>query len=193
MGPAEERELIERARSGDAGARETLARCLYPRLFASALRLTRRREAAEDLAQETVIRSLRALDGFDGRSALFTWAYRILVNLWLNFSRKEGQLRGATAPFDSLHSDAENLKDGDARPDRRAMGRESLERLWEAIHNLPESLRVTLLLVVFEDLNYGEVGEALGCSEGTVAWRIFRAREILRGQFEDDLGPASGE
>lgn len=193
MGLAEERQLVERAVSGDEIARDTIVRRLYPKLLASALRLARSREAAEDLAQETVIRSLRALSGFDGRSALFTWAYRILVNLWLNYARREGKRGATTMPFDALYGEDRGLADEGAQPDLRAMDREALERLWNAIHALPESLRVTLLLVVFEDMTYDEVGQALGCSEGTVAWRVFRAREILRDGFEDVLGTGSGE
>ena len=46
---------------------------------------------------------------------------------------------------------------------------------------------MTLMLVVFEELNYEEIGHALGCSEGTVAWRVFRARELLRTALQDVL------
>ncbi len=72
-------------------------------------------------------------------------------------------------------------------PERLAADRENLRRLWDAVTELPDSLRITLLLVVFEELNYEEIGHALGCSEGTVAWRVFRAREILRENLRDVL------
>ncbi|MBI5499465.1 MAG: sigma-70 family RNA polymerase sigma factor [Deltaproteobacteria bacterium] len=187
MDPAEEKELVERARADDKQAREEIARKLYPPLLASAVRMARRRDVAEDLAQEAVFRALRAIRAFDGRSTLFTWAYRILVNLWLNFARQEGRQRTGTLSFDDLFENGPSAADGAAGPERLAGDRESLQRLWNAIGELPDSLRVTLMLVVFEELNYEEIGHALGCSEGTVAWRVFRARELLREALQDVL------
>ena len=187
MDPAEEKELVERARADDKQAREQIARKLYPPLLASAVRMARRRDVAEDLAQETIFRALRAIGSFDGRSTLFTWAYRILVNLWLNFARQEGRQRTGMLSFDDHFESGPTTVDGSAGPERLAGDRESLQRLWNAIGELPESLRVTLMLVVFEELNYEEIGHALGCSEGTVAWRVFRARELLRTALQDVL------
>ena len=193
MNPAEERELVERARADDREARETIARKLYPALLASALRMARRRDVAEDLAQEAVFRALRAIRTFDGRSTLFTWAYRILVNLWLNFARQEGRQRSGTLSFDEMFADGKQTADKGLGPERLAADREHLRKLWDAICSLPESLRITLLLVVFEELNYEEIGHALGCSEGTVAWRVFRARELLRENLRDVLVDAPGD
>ena len=187
MDPAEERELVERARSDDRAARETIARKLYPPLLASAMRLARRKDVAEDLAQEAVFRALRAIKSFDGRSTLFTWSYRILVNLWLNFARQESRQRAGTLSFDEVFEGGQQTADKALGPERLAADRENLRRLWDGVEALPESLRVTLLLVVFEELNYEEIGHALGCSEGTVAWRVFRAREILRETLRDVL------
>ncbi len=190
MDPAEEKELIERARDDDKQARESIARKLYPPLLASAMRLARRKDVAEDLAQEAVFRALRAIKTFDGRSTLFTWAYRILVNLWLNFARQEGRQRAGTMSFDELFEDGQQMADKTLGPERLAADRENLRRLWDAVTELPDSLRITLLLVVFEELNYEEIGHALGCSEGTVAWRVFRAREILRENLRNVLRSA---
>lgn len=191
MEATEERELVERARAGDREARETIARKLYPALFASALRMARRRDVAEDLAQEAVFRALRAIRTFDGRSMLLTWAYRILVNLWLNHARQEGRQRSGTLSFDELFPGGQEAADKALGPEHLTADREHLRRLWAAICDLPESLRITLLFVVFEDLDYEEIGHALGCSEGTVAWRVFRAREILRKNLREILAEVS--
>jgi RNA polymerase sigma-70 factor (ECF subfamily) len=193
MGPAEEKELVERALAGDERAREEIVRGLYPRLLASAIRLSRRRDLAEDLAQETVYRSLRALESFDGRSALFTWTYRILLNLFLNHARREAREVGPPMDYETTGREVADAGHGSSGPEQEAIGREGLRRLWEEIQALGESLRVTVLLVVFEGLNYEEAGHALGCSEGTVAWRMFRVRQILRERLRDDLDRADGE
>jgi RNA polymerase sigma factor (sigma-70 family) len=59
--------------------------------------------------------------------------------------------------------------------------------LVDALDDLSEVLRTTLILVVFENMDYKQAGEILGCSEGTVAWRVFRAREILREKMKRHL------
>jgi RNA polymerase sigma-70 factor (ECF subfamily) len=89
--------------------------------------------------------------------------------------------------FDQMFEDGQGVVDKTLGPDHLAADRENLRRLWEAVDGLPESLRITLLMVVFDGLNYEDIGHALGCSEGTVAWRVFRARELLREAMRDVL------
>ena len=93
-GERETAELLEGIRRGDSGAFEAVARMHAPRLFRLAIRLTGRREDAEDLVQETLVRSLPALRKFEGRARLSTYLVRALGNLWKNRlrSRKRSRL-----------------------------------------------------------------------------------------------------
>ena len=72
-------------------------------------------------------------------------------------------------------------------PERQTINRRTLEALAKAMEELSEVLRTTLVLVVFQNVDYKQASEILGCSEGTVAWRVFRAREILREKLKGHL------
>jgi len=90
-----DRELVDRARQGDAEAFGQLVRRHQQRIHRLAVHMLRDRAEAEDVTQETFIRAYRALARFDGRSEPYTWFYRIAVNLSLNTirSRKTARAR----------------------------------------------------------------------------------------------------
>ncbi|HEU5395212.1 MAG TPA: sigma-70 family RNA polymerase sigma factor, partial [Candidatus Methylomirabilis sp.] len=79
--------LLTRLRAGDASAFEAVVRTYQRNLYRLAYRFTRNMEDAKDLAQEAFLRGYRALSRFDGRSSLYTWLYRITLNLCLNHRR----------------------------------------------------------------------------------------------------------
>ena len=180
-------ELLERIRRGDPEAFETVAREHAPRLFRLAVRLTRRREDAEDLVQETLVRSLPRLRDFEGRAKISTYLVRALGNLWKNRlrSRKRSRLvewfRGsgsdderetALDPPDAAPSPLENLEAED-----RAL------QVRKAVLELEPARRWTLLLREVEELSYEEIAEATGVAVGTVRSRLARARDDLRGRL----------
>lgn len=82
-----DRDLVDRAKSGDTSSFGLLVRRHQTRIFRLAVHLLRDRAEAEDVTQETFVRAYRALDRFDGRSEPYTWFYRIAVNLSLNMIR----------------------------------------------------------------------------------------------------------
>ena len=86
-------ELLDAIRRGDADAFETLARENAAALFRTALRLTGRREDAEDLVQEVLVRALPALRRFEGRAKLSTYLFRAMGNLWKNQLRSKKRSR----------------------------------------------------------------------------------------------------
>src|SRR5271165_521499 len=87
MAKLTDRELVDRAREGDAQAFGQLVRRHQQRIHRLAMHLLRDRAEAEDVMQETFIRAYRALSRFDGRSEPYTWFYRITINLSLNALR----------------------------------------------------------------------------------------------------------
>src|SRR6185503_15758318 len=84
----EERQLLAAIRSGDRNAAEELVERTYSAVFASLFRLCADSDLAADLTQETYQKAWAALSGFDGRSQLFTWLYRIAYTTFLNHIRR---------------------------------------------------------------------------------------------------------
>jgi len=156
-------------------------------VFNLALRLTGNRSDAEDLAQDALIRALRALPNFRGDSLLSTWMYRITVNAWKNRVRAE-KSRGfwKTISFGAFGND----KDDDA-PMFEPTGNDApldteLEKegtaavVQKALLQLDADDRAIVVLREIEERSYGEIGEVLGLAEGTVKSRLFRARAKLK-------------
>lgn len=180
MAALTDRELVDRARTGDAEAFGQLVRRHQPRIHRLATHLLRSRAEAEDVAQETFIRAYRALSRFDGRSEPYTWFYRIAVNLSLNALRSR-KARRATTDTDDPRFDAiihENHRPGDPPDD--AARRQLYEALARGIDALSDTLRTTLVLVCVDGRSHEEASAILGAPEGTIAWRVHEARKKLR-------------
>jgi len=175
------RSLIERARSGDRAAFGSLVRSYQRRVYMTALRLTGSHDDAKDVAQESFIRAYRALAGFDGRSDFFTWLYRIVVNVGLNQLRRVRRQRCVSLEEVTL-PEALLQQSGDD-PRRLLELKQMVRDIREALDELPETLRATVVLVVMEGIPYREAAEMLDCSEGTVAWRMHEARQKLRARL----------
>lgn len=182
-------ELLERLRRGDPDAFEAVAREHAPRLFRLALRLTGRREDAEDLVQETLVRALPKLSAFEGRAALSTYLIRALGNLWKNRlrSRKRSRIVGWFRARASEDEPPLDPPDGAPSPLDRLEARDRAARVRRAVAELEPVRRLTLLLREVEEMSYEEIARMTGVPVGTVRSRLARAREELRGR----LGHAS--
>lgn len=156
---------------------------LLPRLYASALRLTRDPQDAEDLVQEVYLRAFRAFGSFEDGSNLKAWLYRILTNTFINEYRRR-QRRPRTVPeeeapdwylFDVLGEDA-------AAPsaEREVLDRIPDEDVQRALEDLPEQFRIAVLLADVEGFSYREIAEILEVPMGTVMSRLHRGRKSLQ-------------
>lgn len=182
MASPSDRDLVDRARSGDSDAFGLLVRRHQKRIYRLALHLVRTGAEAEDVTQETFVRSYQALDRFDGRSEPFTWLYRICVNLSLNHLRSRKSQRISTPVDDTrIESFLQEERPSHGRdPAAAAQDRQLAVALAEGIDALSETLRTTLILVCIEGVGHEEASRVLGCPEGTVAWRVHEARRKLR-------------
>jgi RNA polymerase sigma-70 factor (ECF subfamily) len=194
MTTPDERSWLDRARAGDKAAFGMLVRQHQRRVHRLAVQLTGNSGDADDVVQETFLRAYRAIDRFDGRAEMFTWLYRICVNVALNLRR---QRRRVVADLDDPR--VPEPRESGADPATRAEEAQSYARLAAALDGLSESLRVTMVLACVEQLPYKDIAGVLGCSEGTVAWRVHEARRRLRESLPDDVidalddaGPAGG-
>ena len=155
-------------------------------VFNVALRLTGNRSDAEDLAQDALIRALKALPKFRGDSKLSTWVYAITVNTWKNRVRAE-KSRGfwKTISFGAFgnQDDDEPVyepKGNDAPLDTELEKEGTAAVVQKALLQLDADDRAIVVLREIEERSYGEIGEVLGLAEGTVKSRLFRARAKLK-------------
>ncbi|HET9931648.1 MAG TPA: sigma-70 family RNA polymerase sigma factor [Polyangiaceae bacterium] len=181
MSERTDRELVEAAQKGDIEAFGVVVRRHQKRVYRLALHLLRSAAEAEDVTQDTFVRAYGALDRFDGRSEPFTWIYRIAVNLSLNAIRARKHSERSSSPDDPrVEPQLIEQRAKLASPESANSDRELAVALEAGIDSLSEVLRTTLLLVVVDGLPHADAGKILGCSEGTVAWRIHEARRRLR-------------
>lgn len=163
-------------------------------VFNLALRLTGNRADAEDLAQDALLRALRALKGFRGESRASTWAYRITVNTWKNRVRSEKRRafwKTVTLGFYGKDEDGED-EFRDVKADEPALdyGLEKTEKsagVQQALLELEEDDRAIVVLREIEERSYEEIGELLDLPQGTVKSRLFRARAKLKDLLKPEV------
>lgn len=166
--------LLSRLRGGDASAFDALVRTYQRDLYRLAYRLTRNMEDAKDLAQEALLRAYRALPRFDGRASVYTWLYRITLNLCLNHRR--GRPVEGMDPTDGLADPAPG-------PLEALLGSERQAAVAAAIASLPPQQRATVILRAQEGLPHRAIAEILECSEGTVKANFYHAVRNLRARL----------
>jgi RNA polymerase sigma-70 factor (ECF subfamily) len=178
-------EQLEAIRRGDPDAFEAMARRHAPGLFRLALRLTGRREDAEDLVQETLVRALPKLRRFEGRASLSTYLFRALGNLWKNRLRSKQRsrlvdwFRGGPGG-DEAGGSAFDPPDPQPLATDRLETEDRAEEVRQAVARLEPTRRWTLLLREVEEMSYEEIAEVTSVPVGTVRSRLARAREDLR-------------
>lgn len=172
MGSLEEQELIGRVLAGDRQA----ARALYDqhvrRVYRVVFRLVGDPDQAEECTQDTFVKAFGQLHRFRGDSSLATWLHSIAVSMGLTALRR--RKRRFTRETDL--EDADHLPsrpDGDGDPDLR-------DRLRRAIDDLPEKLRVTVVLHDIEGFTHAEIARMTGVPEGTCKTRLMGGRARLR-------------
>ncbi|SEQ59825.1 RNA polymerase sigma-70 factor, ECF subfamily [Solimonas aquatica] len=173
-------QLVERAQAGDARAFELLVRKYQHKIVQLVSRLVGEADAP-DVAQESFIRAWRALAGFRGQSAFYTWLYRIGINTAKNHLVSRGR-RPSDQDIDiadaELYGHTEHLSDVDT-PEATLLSDEIRDAVTATIAKLPPDLRRAITLRELEGLSYEEIAEIMDCPIGTVRSRIFRAREAI--------------
>jgi RNA polymerase sigma-70 factor (ECF subfamily) len=172
----DDRDLLARAREGDAEAFSNLAAMHRDALVRAAFHLLGNEADALDAVQEALLRAYRHLATFDGRSSFRTWARRIATNCALTRLERlrNDPVRGRELPSpDALPDKRESRDDEIAREEERALVR-------SAIDELPPAQRAAVLLRDVEGLSYEEIARTLGIAKGTVMSRIYYGRENLK-------------
>jgi RNA polymerase sigma-70 factor (ECF subfamily) len=178
--------LVERVQRGEKQAFDILVRKYQHKLVKLILRYVHDPDEVMDVTQEAFIKAYRALPGFRGDSAFYTWLYRIAINTAKNHLISQGR----RPPDDDINVEDAERMDADtglkdyATPEH-LLAKDQIEAtVFEAIEHLPDDLRTAITLRELEGLSYEEIAEAMGCPVGTVRSRIFRAREVIQNKLK---------
>lgn len=178
---ATDKQLVARVQSGDNRAFDLLVLKYQHKILGLISRYIQDADEMQDVAQEAFIKAYRALPGFRGDSAFYTWLYRIAINT----AKNHLVARSRRPPGSDVEvEDAEYYEGGAAlrdleTPENALFGEELRNVVESAIADLPEDLRTAVTLREFEGLSYEDIAEAMDCPVGTVRSRIFRAREAI--------------
>jgi len=161
---------------------ERQAEKVFPSVLGTALRLTRSREDAEDLAQEAIVRAFDAYDRFDGAN-FKAWMLRIVTNLYINKYRQ--RQRGPQLGSLDEEGVIEPMSAESQIPDRVLLDETVGAEIEEALAKVPEDFRLAVILSDLEGLSYQEIADITQVPIGTVRSRIARGRSILRKALEE--------
>jgi RNA polymerase sigma-70 factor (ECF subfamily) len=131
-------------------------------------------DECQDLAQEILLQAWRSLPTFEGKASAVTWFYRVALNTAMNWHRKDRRRRIRQQPLlevQALTTDGANCAE-------RVQHRETVEQLYKAIQQLPQS-DAALVLLYLDQLSYREMADVLGISESNVGVKLNRAKKAL--------------
>lgn len=187
MTPSDDRQLIERCRSGDREAFDELVRRYEKQAYNLAYRLSGNYDDASDVVVEAFVRVFQGLHTFRGEANFGTWLHRVVVNTFLDI-RKRSKGRQNVSLEEQIELDGDTLtrqiEDTSPGPEELVEQEEREEVLQRAISQLSPERRILIVLYHFENLSYEEIAQMLNLPVGTVKSRLNRARLALREILE---------
>jgi RNA polymerase sigma-70 factor (ECF subfamily) len=186
-----DKSLLEAHLKGDETAFGELVRRYGSSVLGYLIRMSKNREQAEDLFQETFKRVHEKAHTFRGPQ-FKGWLFRIATNVALDGRRRSKRLKeiSLNQQLENDNPDSEQLgvvapADDSYNPSEQVSKAEQAEQVRQAIELLPERQRATLVLAYYQQLSYSDVAEVLGCSIGTVKTQMFRALKTLANKLPE--------
>ena len=171
--------LVKRAKAGDLRAFDLLVLKYQGRLISTAYKFVKDRHIAEDIVQESFIKSFKSLSTFREDSTFYTWIYRITVNTAKNFlvskKRKDELLQTELSKEGDYVEEAVTAD----TPEDLLNASELKNIILNSVNLLGEDTKTAFSLREFEGLSYEQIAKVIDCPVGTVRSRIFRGREII--------------
>lgn len=180
-------EPLERARNGDPVAFQELVRPHIPKLRRLAYAYCRNWHEADDVAQDALLKAYRSFHTYRARASLLTWLYAVTRSACHDWYRRRRVAMSTNTT--ELSPDQRDMAEGQEHLLER---KTEVERLWAAIHQLPQEFRVPLVLSDVEGLSYEEISQLECIPMGTVRSRLWRARRKLCELMEGAEPGATG-
>ena len=172
MNAASDNQLMQEVKFGKVEKLALLFEKYHVRIYNFFLRLTGSPGMSEDLVQEVFLRILKYRSTFKGQSPFIIWVYQIARNVHIDHLRKQ-------KPSVSLEDQWTDLTAGENQPAETLEKEHDIDLVREALHRLPVKKREIIVLSRYQDLQYKEIAELLGCRIGTVKAQVHRAIQQL--------------
>jgi RNA polymerase sigma-70 factor, ECF subfamily len=173
--------LVRQGQVGDLAAFEELVARHRDKVYARAYSILRNEDDALDASQEAWVKTWQRLAQFHGDSTFATWITRIVINLCLDHLRKQKRRRSES--IEQMEDDAGGVERQMPavviNPTEGLERTELRQRIDQALAQMTGEHRTALILHEFEELEYKEIAQRMGCSIGTVMSRLFYARRRL--------------
>ncbi len=186
-----DKSLIEAHCRGDSAAFGELVRRYGDGVFGYLMKMSKNRQDAEDLFQETFKRVHEKAHTFRG-SQFKSWLFTIATHVAIDGLRRRKRMRvvSLNQKLDCTNKDGEELSavalaDDSCEPSQEAAKAEEIQQVRVAVESLPARQRATLVLAYYQQLSYPEVAEVMGCSLGTVKTQMYRALRTLAQKLPD--------
>jgi len=183
--------LVERCRQGDSVAMERLILKYQNRIYNVILKMCSNPHDAAELTQDTFVKIIQNIAKFESKSSFYTWAFRIAVNLTLNYCQRSARLGLRSLDSEDYGSGkaAQALMDllsDDSSPDPAnvAQNKELCEIAVRSLMKMDDDQRMVIVLRDIEGMNYAQIAGVLQIKLGTVRSRLSRARSRLREVVE---------
>ena len=185
-----ELDLVKRCQAGDPEAFDELVTRYRTRVFGMIYNMVHSEQDAWDLAQDSFIKAWKSIKRFRGQSSFYTWIYRIVMNVTIDWLRKK-QIKAGGAEFDDsiqlkeVDPASKTMPKADVLPSESMEHKEIRGEIDKAIAQLSPEHRAVILMKEIDGMQYHEIAETLGCSIGTVMSRLFYARKKLQNLLKD--------
>ncbi len=183
---------VQRALARDASAFRAIMQKHNRRIYRIARTILRNDADAEDAVQDAYVAAFANLASYRGESTLATWLSRIVMNEALGRLRRK-RATVDLAALERQRSEAEivqfPLSTLNDNPEQTMAQRQILQLVEQATDNLPEAFRLVFVTRVIEGMSVEETSELLGIKPETIKTRLHRARQLVRDQLEEEIGP----
>ena len=171
--------LVKRAKAGDYQAFDLLVLKYQSRLISTAFKFVKDLQIAEDLVQDSFIKSFKSISSFREDSTFYTWIYRITVNTSKNYlvskKRKDELLQTDISKEENYVIEPID----EDTPENLFNANQLHKIIIESLNGLGEDTKTALTLREFDGLSYEQIAAVVNCPVGTVRSRIFRGREVI--------------
>lgn len=168
-------------------SREELERCIKAwgkEIYSFCCQLTKSRQEADDLYQDTFLKMVELGDRLDVKSNPKSYLLSVAVNLWKNRRRKFAWRARITGPVVSMEEMVTELPSGEQSAEEQVISLEEQKLVRKAVDALPDQYRLPVLLFYMEELKLSEIAQVLKIPEGTVKSRLFKAKKLLKKELE---------